>query len=144
MEIQVREPKPGAEMERYYDLRWRVLREPWTCARESGTDEHEREAIHLTAWMGGRLVGAGRLHLNSSAEAQIRYMAVEPDCAGSGIGSRILRELEERAHNLGAVRVVLNARDTALGFYRKHGYRLVDKSGVLFGSIVHWRMEKDL
>lgn len=144
MDIEVREPKPGEEMERYYDLRWRVLREPWTCARESGIDQHEGEAIHLTAWMDGRLVGAGRLHFNSPAEAQIRYMAVEPDCAGRGIGSRILVELEDRARRRGAARAVLNARDSALGFYRKHGYRLVDKSGVLFDSIVHWWMEKEL
>jgi N-acetylglutamate synthase-like GNAT family acetyltransferase len=89
-------------------------------------------------------VGAGRLHFNSPTEAQIRYMAVEPDCVSRGIGSRILCELEDRARKLGAARVVLNARDTALGFYRKHGYRLVDQSGVLFDSIVHWWMEKDL
>jgi GNAT superfamily N-acetyltransferase len=144
MEIEVREPKPGEETERYYDLRWRVLREPWTSARESCTDDHEGDAFHVAAWMGSRLVGAGRLHFNSPLEAQVRYMAVEPDCAGRGIGSRILRKLEEEARRQGAARVVLNARETALGFYGKHGYRLVDRSGVLFDSIVHWRMEKDL
>lgn len=144
MQIQVREPRTEEEFEQYYDLRWRVLREPWAQARESGRDEHEQEAIHLTAWMDGRLVGAGRLHFHSPEQAQIRYMAVEPAFAGQGIGSLILRGLEERAGRLGAKRVVLNARDSALGFYRKHGYRLVDQSGTLFNSIIHWWMEKDL
>ena len=144
MEIEVREPRTPQELELYYDLRWRVLREPWTKSRESGRDEREREAIHLTAWCGNRLVGVGRVHFNSPEQAQVRYMAVEPDVAGQGIGSLILRGLEERAARRGAKTVVLNAREKALGFYRKHGYRLLDQSGTLFNSIVHWAMEKDL
>jgi len=144
MDIEVREPRTPKDLDLYYDLRWRVLREPWTKARESGRDEHEREAIHLTAWLGGRLVGVGRVHFNSPEQAQIRYMAVEPDCSGQGIGSLILRGLEERAAQRGAKTVVLNARDKALNFYRKHGYRLLDQSGTLFNSIVHWAMEKEL
>jgi len=144
MEIEVREPANEQELEQYYDLRWRVLREPWAQARESGRDEHEREAIHLTAWVDGRLVGAGRLHFNSAEQAQIRYMAVEPALTGRGIGSRILRALEQRAAAQAARCIVLNARESALEFYRKHGYRLVDRSGTLFNSIEHWWMEKDL
>lgn len=144
MEIELREPRTDEEFERYYDLRWRILREPWTLSRESGRDEYEAGAFHLTAWAGGKLVGAGRLHFLSPVEAQIRYMAVEQGHTGQGIGSLILQGLEEHALESGVRSIVLNARDTALPFYQKHRYQLVDQSGTLFHSIVHWRMRKDL
>ena len=144
MRIEVREPRTQDEVDAYYDLRWRILREPWTQARESGRDEHESEAVHLSAWAGEKLVGVGRVHLRTPAEAQIRYMAVEDGYAGQGIGSLILAGLEERASQMGAACIVLNARDNALRFYRKHGYCLLDPSGKLFNSIEHWWMKKEL
>jgi GNAT superfamily N-acetyltransferase len=142
--IEVRQPLNDEELARYYDLRWRILREPWTQERESGRDELEDQAFHLTAWTGDRLTGAGRLHWNSSEEAQVRYMAVEEGFGGQGIGSLILEGLEGEARRRGATRIVLNARETAVPFYRKHSYRLIDRSGTLFESLPHWRMLKEL
>ncbi|MGI8741007.1 MAG: GNAT family N-acetyltransferase [Bryobacteraceae bacterium] len=144
MDLAIREPRSEEEFELYYDLRWRILREPWTQSRESGRDEHEQEAIHVMAWRGDTLVGVGRVHFNSPAEAQIRYMAVEPQYSQKGAGGQILMELETRARRAGAERIVLNAREAAIPFYRKHGYALVDQSGTLFDSIVHWSMRKQL
>jgi len=144
MDVAIREPVTPDEWARYYDLRWRILRKPWTEDKESARDEHESEAIHLMAWSGQTLVGVGRLHFNSPEEAQVRYMAVEPEFANQGAGSTILHALEDRAHHAGAHRIVLNARETALPFYRKHGYALVDKSGTLFGAIDHWSMSKEI
>lgn len=144
MTIELREPQNDKELELYYDLRWRILRERWTQVRESGRDEHEHDAYHLTAWNGTKIVGTGRLHFNSAEEAQVRYMAVEESYARQGIGSMILIQLEEEARRRGAKRIVLNARESALPFYSKHKYQLVDQSGTLFESIVHWRMQKDL
>jgi len=141
--VEIREPRTDAEFERYYDLRWRILREPWTRQRESGRDELEDSAFHLTAWRGERLIGVGRLHFNSSEEAQVRYMAVEEDCRGKGAGSAILRELERHAGERGAARIVLNARQGAVDFYRRHGYATTRHAGTLFG-IEHWEMQKTL
>jgi GNAT superfamily N-acetyltransferase len=142
--VMVREPSGACEMERYYDLRWRVLREPWSQERGQERDEHEREAIHLGAWVGERLVGVGRLHFITPDTAQIRYMAVEPEMQGRGVGSRILNELEVRAGQRGAKRIVLNARDRALGFYHRHGYSVTHSSETLFNAIPHWEMLKTL
>jgi N-acetylglutamate synthase-like GNAT family acetyltransferase len=144
MSIALREPRTKEELDLYYDLRWRVLREPWTNARDSGRDEHEDEAFHLTAWDDSKLVGTGRLHFNSPEEAQVRCMAVEEDHQSSGIGSLILQALEQRAKADGASRVVLNARESAVPFYRKHGYQQMDQTGTLFDSIPHWLMRKDV
>jgi GNAT superfamily N-acetyltransferase len=144
MGLAIREPRTQEEWADYYDLRWRILRKPWAEAKASARDEHESGAIHLMAWAEDTLVGVGRLHFNSPEEAQVRYMAVEPEHSGHGVGSSILHALEDRARHAGARRIVLNAREMAVSFYRKHGYTLVGKSGTLFGSIDHWSMSKDI
>lgn len=148
MQVEIREPAGQTELELYYDLRWRILRKPWTQVRTAGRDEHEATAFHLTAWVkeehGEKLVGTGRIHFNSPEEVQVRGMAVEEGYAGCGIGSRILKALEARARARHARYVVLNARESALGFYRKNGYRQLEPAATLFDSIEHWRMRKEL
>jgi len=144
MELDVREPKTAEEFEKYYDLRWRILRARWTQERATAQDEYEQQAIHLTAWAGNQLVGAGRLRFLSADEAQVRGMAVERGFEGQGIGSLILRSLERRAVQLGVKHMVLDARETAIQFYRKNQYELVCRSHTLFNAIQHWRMRKDL
>ena len=144
MDIELREPGTAEEFQKYYDLRWRILRQPWTDKRITAQDDQERPATHLTAWDGDKLAGCGRFYLISENEAQIRGMAVEHGYEKKGVGSMILRGLEERAIQAGARRSVLHARESALEFYRKNRYQLGDRSYTLFDSIVHWQMHKDL
>ncbi len=145
MLIKLREPKTKEDFQLYYDLRWRVLREPWAQARESAQDEYERDAFHIMAWEENELlVGVGRLHFNSPEEAQVRYMAVEKDYARRGIGSLILHELEAKAQERGAKRIILNAREDAIPFYKSHSYALIGQTSTLFESLIHWRMAKEL
>ena len=141
--LDIREPRTAGDYALYYDLRWRILRQPWTQEKQTERDEHESDAVHLMAWREGKLLGVGRLHLNPAGEAQIRYMAVEEGHNGSGVGSAILKELESRAALRGVKAIVLNARDGARRFYEKHGYAVVREGGLLFG-IVHWEMRKTL
>ena len=88
--------------------------------------------------------GVGRLQFNSIREAQIRYMAIDFSAQRKGLGSRLLADLESRARQLGAAHIVLDARETALRFYHKHGYKTVGPSHTLFNRIAHVRMLKTL
>jgi GNAT superfamily N-acetyltransferase len=143
-DIEIRAPRTAEEFRLYYDLRWRILRQPWTQPRESEKDEHEEGAVHLIAWCDGRVAGVGRLHFTGPDEAQIRFMAVEHDWQGRGIGGLILARLEDEARAGGARRMVLNARDAAVRFYSRHGYAISGESEPLFDSIPHWQMRKTL
>lgn len=144
LNLEVREVHGEDVRSAYYDLRWRVLREPWTRSRKTAQDQRENESVHLGCWAGERLVGVGRLHFNSPAEGQIRFMAVEPGLEGQGIGSALLHELERYAAVAGARRVVLDARESARGFYERYGYQTVRPAGLLFEQIAHWKMTKPL
>jgi len=92
----------------------------------------------------GLLVAVGRLHFNTANEAQIRYMATHESYRGQGIGTALVRYLEAAARARGARCVVLNARDTAVGFYARLGYAPVGSAPTLFGAIPHTRMQKRL
>ncbi len=138
-------PNSPADLERYFELRWRVLRAPWNQPRGSERDERENESIHMMIRSEtGDALAVGRLHLNTPAEAQVRFMAVDPDAQNRGLGSSLLRALENRARAVGAKRLVLNARSTAQRFYEHHGYHVEAPAQRLFAEVEHWRMSKDL
>lgn len=143
--MNIREPATAAEWETYFDLRWRVLRAPWQQPRGSERDAQDPTASHCLIQDNDKhAIAIGRLHINSPAEAQIRFMAVAPDHQGQGLGRTVLAELERRARQAGVSRIVLNARDSALAFYRKYGFQVVGPAHSLFGSIAHTRMEKQI
>ena len=141
----IREPDSEEDFRHYYDLRWQVLRAPWKQPRGSECDALDADSTHLMIVDPDRhVVGVGRLHFNSIREAQIRYMAIAAEWQRRGLGSRLLAALETRARELGAERVLLDARETALRFYYKHGYRTIGPGHVLYNSIAHVKMEKNL
>jgi predicted GNAT family N-acyltransferase len=77
--------------------------------------------------------------------ARIGRLAVLPACRGQGVGSRLLRLLEQAALAGGAQQVALHAQVQAQDFYRRHQYR-VDGAGTIFyeDGIAHVRMCKTL
>jgi ribosomal protein S18 acetylase RimI-like enzyme len=143
-EVEIGEPASNKEFEEYYDLRWKVLRMPWGKEKGSEKDESDEKSVHLAAFAGRKIVGVGRFYFVSEDKIQIRSMAVMKEYERRGIGSRILKEIEERAAHQGAKYAVLDARENALDFYKKKGYEIKSKSYLLFGTIQHWRMEKKL
>jgi GNAT superfamily N-acetyltransferase len=138
---------PGSDQEwhDYFQLRWLILRAPWQQPHGSERDELEDAAFHVMCLADNRhIVGAGRLHRLSDTSAQIRYMAVDPRQQGKGIGSQLLRKLEDEAKIWGCQEILLNARTTSLDFYQKHNYQIIGDAPVLFGRIAHKQMRKQL
>lgn len=143
--MRIKSPSTKEEWEKCYDLRWRILRAPWDQPRGSEKDEFENSAITLIAFDDeNNLVGTGRAHFNNTDEAQIRFMAVENYYRGKGVGAAILIELEKKVIEQGVKKIVLNSRDTAVEFYKHHGYQLVNNSHTLFDAIPHFFMEKKI
>ena len=135
-------PQTQSELEQYYDLRWRILRRPWNQPKGSEKDEIESECIHVIAKYNDDIIGVGRLQFNSKDEAQIRYMAVEPDYEKQDIGKKIVDTLERYAIKNNRASIMLDAREPAVGFYEKLGYIKKEKTYLLFDSIQHYRMGK--
>lgn len=138
-------PTTESDYEKYFDLRWRILREPWQQPRGSEKDELENMSHHLMACdETNNVIGVGRLHALSDSQGQIRYMAVATDHQGKGIGSLLLQELENLAIKNKFNSILLHARENALPFYLHHGYAQLEQSHLLFNSIQHFKMIKHL
>ena len=142
--FEIRSPTSEEEWERYDNFRWEVLRKPLKMSHIPLKDNLEEVSIHLMGVTSeGKVLACGRLHLNTSEEAQIRYMGVSEDLRRSGIGSKMINKLEEEAINQGANQIMLNARENAVAFYKSLGYFEVGpyESDI---QIPHTRMEKKI
>ena len=140
----ITQPESQQDFERYFELRWKLLREPWKQPKGSEKDELEDRALHVMVCQDNRIpVAVGRAHFNTDVEAQIRFMAVEPRFQSTGLGAVVLKRLEDEVRQLGAKYVILHARDTAISFYESLGYKKVSTSHTLFDSIPHYLMKKE-
>jgi len=138
-------PESPADFEKYYQLRWEVLRAPWQQPRGSEKAADDASATHaLLLNEKEEAIGVCRLHLQTPAEAQIRFMAIRPDYQGQGLGQKLLQYLEEKARAAGARFITLQARENAVRFYEKCNYTVLEKTHLLFGSIQHYKMQKEL
>ena len=141
----VRPPKTEEEFKRYRDLRWRILRAPWNQPRITEQDDFDSNDFPIMVCeVDGIPIGVGRAHFSSKNEAQIRSISVEPAWEGKGIGSIVLKELEIIVIAKGARRIIIHSRSSAVEFYKKHGYQVVEQSYTLFGVIHHFLMEKKI
>jgi predicted GNAT family N-acyltransferase len=145
MNYKIIQPQTADELDKYYNLRFEILRKPWNQPEKSTKDEWENQSIHvLMVNDSGEALAAGRLQLNDAREGQIRSMAVSADMQGKGLGSEIIRYIEKHARDRKLEYLVLDARENAVRFYQKHGYKIAGDSYVLFGIIKHFRMKKKL
>ena len=149
MDLRIKQPETEEEFKHYYQLRWDLLRAPWNQPPGSEIDELEDQCFHIMAIAVNdddkdKVIGVGRLQFNTETEAQIRYMAVAREQESKGIGRKLVNALEERAHSSSCTTIVLDAREPAVAFYQKLGYKLVEKSYLLFAEIQHFRMVKQL
>ena len=143
-EIEFRTPNSKNEFLEYDLFRWRLLRKPIGKTIESLKDDFEDFSFHLIGIKDNQIIACGRLHFNSKTEAQIRYMAVEKNFQRNGIGRKILKILEKEAKNKNAKKIVLNARDHAINFYKSTKYKIVGKYYGSDTGIPHTTMEKKI
>ena len=143
-DIEYRIPSNSKEFKEYDHFRWKILRKPIGKSIESLKDEYEDSSFHLIGVKDKKIVSCGRLHFNNENEAQIRYMAVEKDLQGNGIGKKILFLLEKKAQETNAKKIILNARDHVIKFYEKSGYQVVRKFYGSDTNIPHTTMMKKL
>jgi ribosomal protein S18 acetylase RimI-like enzyme len=142
--MEIRSPKTTSEWEEYYDLRYRILREPWKQPRGSERNEGDATGMHFGLYDSNQLLGILRLDSMEIGISQIRFMAVETSNQGKGIGENLMLFAEEISKNRGDKKIILHAREIALGFYEKLGYQLIEKSHLVFGEIQHYLMEKNI
>lgn len=142
--IEVKKPASEQDWDAYYDLRYRILREPLGKERGSERNEGDETGIHFTLVENTVFIAVARLDSVDETVCQARFVAVESHLQGKGYGRKIMTALENEARNLGYRKLILHARDYALPFYERLGYTLVGPSYKLFDVLQHFEMFKIL
>lgn len=140
--MEIRSPQTSLEWESYYDLRYRVLRQPWNQLKGSERDDCEEEAMHFAVFQDLVIIAVGRLDILNDFVGKVRYMAVEETFQGKNIGKGLMEFILTRCEREQLNTIILHARERAVPFYERLGFRIVEKSHLLFGEIQHYLMEK--
>lgn len=138
-------PKTADELARYYDFRWRMLREAWRMPVGSERDAYDELSAHrMIVTDNGETIAIGRLYMTPDNDGQIRFMAVHPNYRHKGMGAIVLMALESLARQDGAKRLVCNAREDAIPFYLKNAFTSQGELSDERGPVRHQQMLKHL
>jgi len=125
------------------ELRNQILRVPLGLSLDELDLTNERDQMHFGLFDGESLLACVIAAPISATEVKLRQMAVAETVQRTGCGSAIIRCLEEQLLNRGFIHISLNARMSAVGFYRKLGYTCIGKEFIEVG-IPHVKMQKHI
>ena len=138
-------PLNKSEFEKYYYFRWQHLRKDLNQKLGSERDDTENISIHrMVENNDGEIIGVGRLHKVSSDIYQVRFFAIHKNHRLIGLGRYLMNDLEEIVAKKKGCYVLLNARENAIKFYKRLGYKISKKTYLLYKKIQHYEMIKKI
>lgn len=110
------------EYQQLLDLRYAILREPLGLGYKEEELQKEKNYIHIAAFEEDELLGGCMLIDVGNNTLQLRQMAVKDNLQRKGIGASIICFAENLSKDKGYKKIMMHARDSAIGFYEKFGY----------------------
>jgi N-acetylglutamate synthase-like GNAT family acetyltransferase len=129
--------------EKMIHLRNEILRKPLGLTFSEEELAKEKSDILIGAYDEDELLGCCLLTKVDDKCVKLRQMAVQKNQQGKGIGESILNYTENIARDKGFKKIMMHARDTAIGFYEKLGYTTVGDQFIEVNTF-HHVMEKQL
>lgn len=131
------------EYQQMIQLRMNILREPLGLNFSKEELEKEKDHILIAAYEEDEMLGCCMLKIIDSHTLQLRQMAVKNNLQLKGIGASIISFAEIVSRDKGFKKIIMHARDSAVGFYERFGYKL---KGEQFTEVnlPHHVMEKKL
>jgi putative acetyltransferase len=107
-------------------------REAWAASADDEAAFGKRLGSQLTlvATMAGSTVGFASL----ASGNKIDMLYVHPAVAGQGVGAMLADALEKLAGSRGAALLIVDASDSARGFFEKRGYVAQQRNTVMVGG----------
>ena len=124
-----------------FNIRFEVFVNEQGVPSEVEFDNYDETAIHAVAYESDKIVGTGRLIIDTATDARIGRMAVNESSRRKGVGSQILAFLENTAKSNGIRHITLHAQHYVRDFYEENGYREQGETFVEAG-ILHVEMSK--
>ena len=144
--IQIKQPQTRDDFKAYYDLRYKVLREPWGLAKGTEKDDYEPISQHYMAVddQTSEIVGCAKLFEKESGVAWISHLAVTEKRQHQGIGQLLVAHIENIAREQQFKKIGCLARLNTTRFFEKEGYRISGLPAHYIGTTQVVWMEKEL
>jgi predicted GNAT family N-acyltransferase len=132
-----------SELKSAFEVRRQVFIEEQGISEDIELDNYDKEALHMVAKDGKKVIGTARVLFSAANQAKIERMAILKPFRRKGIGSRIITFLEETLRNRQINQVFLHAQYPVVAFYKSCGFK---ESGSPFweAGIRHIKMRKRL
>lgn len=138
-------PVSEQDFTEYFHFRWQILCKPLNFPLGAEKDEYEQVAQHrMIRDSSGEILAVGRVHFNTTEEAQIRHIAVSTEAQGKGLGKMILSALESLCRDQGAERLVTNSRELSIPFFKACGFEVESEAPNELGELKRQQMVKRL
>ena len=124
-------------------LRYEIMRKPLGLLFSPEELAKEKNDILICAFDDDVLLGCCILTDMKNNCVRLRQMAVLKNMQGKGIGESMVTFAENLARDKGFKTLTMHARDSAIGFYEKYGYKVVGDQFIEI-NIPHHIMEKKL
>lgn len=131
------------EYQQMVNLRYEIMRKPLGLSFSAEELANEKGDILIGAFDDDEMMGCCILTNTGNGCVRLRQMAVQKNVQGKGIGESLMRFAENIARDKGYKTLTMHARDTALGFYEKYGYKVIGDQFTEI-NIPHHIMEKKL
>lgn len=145
--IIIKQPCCKEEFDEMYNLRWKILRNPWNQPKGSEKDEVDfcnERVFHFIAIINDRIIGTIRFHINNEHEGEIKYLAVHDKHRGQGIGKNLVDHIEWFAIGLGIPYIKLNTITTAQFLFERLNYQIIGEGPLLFNEEKQYQMGKNI
>ncbi len=131
------------EYKQMVKLRDAILRKPLGLTFSPDELAREEEDILIGAFDEDEILACCLLTKVDHETLKLRQMAVQNNLQGKGIGASLMSFAETLARDKGFKNLTMHARNTAIGFYEKFGYKIKGEEFIEV-NVPHRIMEKRL
>jgi len=131
------------EYEQMVKLRSDILRKPLGLEFSKEELQKEKDDVLVGFFDDDKIIGCCILTKQDDQCTRLRQMAVQKNMQGMGIGETLIAYAENIARDKGFKTLTMHARDSAIGFYEKYGYK-VKGDAFTEVNLRHHVMEKNL
>jgi predicted GNAT family N-acyltransferase len=131
------------EYQQMVTLRMDILRRPLGLSFTNEELAKEKDDILIGAFDEDKILACCLLTQIDNATIKLRQMAVHNNVQGKGIGASMMSFAETVARDRGYKKLMMHARNTAIGFYEKFDFK-VNGTEFIEVNVPHHIMEKKL
>jgi predicted GNAT family N-acyltransferase len=137
--ITIKKISTNKELEQALRIRIRVFVREQGVPADIELDDDDKRALHLLAFLEGRVVGTARIVMRGG-QAKIGRMAVLKSHRRKKVGKKLLTCAISTAKKQGAEKIYLHAQVAVIKFYESAGFRCVgpvfDEAGITHRKMI--------